>query len=54
MTVRIEVAGHASVGEVSAIRIAIETLLKQAPASETRTSAWAATARREALDDRVH
>ncbi|HLJ83560.1 MAG TPA: hypothetical protein VKT51_05250 [Candidatus Eremiobacteraceae bacterium] len=51
---RIDVAGPVSVGEASAIRLAIETLLKRAPASEPRPSAWEATARREALDDRVH
>jgi hypothetical protein len=52
---RIEVTGHASASEAAAIRLAIETLLKRAPAgAAARRSAWETTARREALDDRVH
>ena len=53
MTVRIRVPAHATPEEALAIRIAIESLLKRTPETRERPSAWAAAARREALDDRV-
>jgi hypothetical protein len=54
VTIRIDVPSTASAREAAAIRLAIETLLKRAPAAEQRRSAWETAARREALDDRVH
>jgi hypothetical protein len=51
---RIDVPASASAREAAAIRLAVETLLKRAPADDARPSAWGTAARREALDDRVH
>ena len=53
MTVDIRVPATATREEAMAIRLALETLLKQKASAALKTSAWAAAARREALDDRA-